>query len=383
MKIAHVCPFSPPRVIGGVARVVWELSKRQVKAGHNVSIITSDFDKTKRINIKKETVDGIDIYYCYHYLKVGDFSTIWPSVYKKLLALKPDLIHCHIPGHLHSYLSKKAAKKLGIPYIVTTHCPWESNRSVPATVANWVSFNLFPTLRHADAIIAITSWEHQFLLAEGVKQENIYTIPNGMDKMFFEKIIPNKFKEKHNIPINHKIILFFARLNYTKNPLMFLDIAESILEKRGGITFCMLGPDEGQLKFVEERINNFSDDIKKNFRLLPPDKNRKNIVEMYQSSDIYVLPSMREGNPLTLYEAYASGLPVIASNVNGVPDGLQDNVNGFLLERHDLKGFIEKVNFLLDNEDVRNEFIVNNLEKAKEYDWDIIERKTMDVYEKK
>ena len=381
MRIAHVCPYYSP-VICGVGQVAREVAQRQVSKGNEVHVFTSDWDKTKRIEKEHEIINGVNIHRCHHYLKIGDFSTAWPSVYKKLLAIKPDVIHSHITGHLHTYLAMKAAKKLGVPFVITTHCPWESKRSLAGTIANWISYKFFPVLKHANSVIAITPWEHQFLLTEGVKQENIHTVPNGMSSEFFKEIIPNKFKEKHNIPEHHKIILFFGRLNYTKNPLMFLDIAEDILKKHNSVTFVMLGPDEGELSKVEERINSFPDNVKKNFRLLSPDKNRKNIVEMYQASDIYVLPSLREGLPLTLFEAYASGLPVIGSSVNGVSYELKDEVNGFLLESSDLKGFIEKTNILLEDKELRNQMAKNNKIKARDFDWDLIERETMKIYKK-
>ena len=380
MKIAHVCPFSPSRVIGGVARVVWELATRQVKAGHDVSIITSDWDKTKRIEIKEEVVEGIKIIYCYHYVRIGDFSSVWPSIYNKLIKLRPDIIHTHISGHLHSYLAMKAAKKLGVPLMMTTHCPWESKRSFIGALANQVSYKIFPTLRYASSIIAITPWEYKFLLKEGVKKENIYTIPNGMDKMFFKKIEPNNFKEKHNIPLDHKVVLFFGRLNVTKNPQMFIEIADAILRERKDTTFVICGPDEGELSKVKEKIANLYPRVKKNIRLLPPIKDRKDIVEMYQASDIYLLPSRREGAPLTQKEAYASGLPVVASSVNGVPYELTGGVNGFLLDPIDIGGFIEKVNLLLDDELLRLSMFANNTKKAKAYDWDLIAKRTMDLY---
>ena len=381
LKIAHVCPYYTP-AIGGVKQVVEELAKRQVKDENEVHIFTSDWDKNQRVEILDENIDGVNVHRCHHYLKIGDFSTVWPDVYKKLLNLKPNIIHAHVTGHLHAYLAMKAAKKLRVPFVVTTHCPWESKRSLPATIANWVSYKFFPVLRHADSIIAITEWERKFLLKEGVNPKNIYTIPNGMSAEFFKKVKPNNFKKKHNIPEKHKIVLFFGRLNYTKNPLMFLDIAKSILNKRNNVTFIICGPDEGQLKFVKERINSFPDNIKKSIRLLPPTKDRKEVAEMYQASYILVMPSTREGNPLVLYEGYANGLPVVASNVNGVPYGLKDEVNGFLLEHNDLKGFIKKTNLLLDDEELRNKMADNNKVKAKDFDWDIINNKTMKIYEK-
>lgn len=381
MKITHVCPFSPHRVIGGVAMVVLELSKRQVEAGHEVHIFTSDWDKTKRISIEYEIVDNIHIHYCHHYLKIGDFSTVWPSVYGKLLELKPDIIHAHVTGHLHTYLAMKTAKKLEAKFVVTTHCPWESKRSKPATIANWISYKMFPVLKYADAVIAITPWERKFLLAEGVKSENIYVIPNGMADTFFTKINPNDFKEKHNIPSDNKIALFFGRLNKTKNPQLFIKIAEAVLDKRKDTTFVICGPDEGELPAVTEKINNLPDNIKKNIRLLPPTRDRKEVIEMYQASDIYLLPSRREGLPLTLFEAYAAGLPVIGSAVNGVPYELKDKINGFILPSEDNENFIKRTNFLLDNKLLRSAISITNKKKAKEFNWNLINKRTMKIYQ--
>jgi len=382
MLIAHVCPYSSTRVIGGVAMVVRELSERQVAAGNEVHVFTSDWDKEKRIEIKEEIVRGVKIHYCKHYLKVSKFSTLWPGVYNKLLELKPDIIHSHITGHLHTYLAKNAAKKLNIPIILTTHCPWESKRSLPGIVSNFISYKFFPVLKHADAVIAITPWEHKFLLAEGVVMKNIYTLPNGMDKIFFDKIPPNMFKEKHDIPEEHKIVLFFGRLSYTKNPQMFINIADAVLRNRNDTTFVICGPDEGELNEVEEMISNLHTGVRDNIRLLPANRNRKEVAEMYHASDIYLLPSRREGIPLTIFEAYASGLPVIGAAVNGVPYELEDKVNGFLLPYSNTERFIKKTNLLLDNKELRNLMSINNIEKAKDFDWDLINNKTMDIYNK-
>lgn len=385
MIIAHVCPYYAP-AIGGVKQVVEELAKRQVAAGHEVHVFTSDWDKNNRIPISDEIIDNVHIHRSKHYLKVSKFSTVWPGVYKKLLKLKPDVIHTHITGHLHTYLAKNAAKNLGAKFIITPHCPWESKRSLPGTVANWISYKFFSVLRHADAVVAITPWEHKFLEGEGVSPDNIHTIPNGMDKMFFDEVGPNLFREKHNIPTDNKIVLFFGRLSYTKNPQMFIDIAHKVLQSRQAsqrstdTTFVICGPDEGELAEVEEMINNLYPRIKKNIKLLPPTRDRKEVIEMYQAANLYLLPSRREGLPLTLFEAYASGLPVIGSAVNGIPYELKDKINGFLLPSEDTENFIKRTNFLLDNVLVRDTISKRNKEKAKDFDWDLITKRTMDVY---
>ncbi len=379
MIITHICPYYSP-AIGGVKQVVEELAKRQVAAGNEVHVFTSDWDKEKRVEVKDEVIDGVHVHRCHHYFKVSKFSTVWPGVYKKLLELNPGIIHAHVTGHLHPYLAMKAAKKIDAKFIITTHCPWESKRSIVGSIANWVSYKFFPVLKHADAVIAITPWEHKFLKAEGVAEDKIHTLPNGMDKVFSEGIEPNFFRQKQGINNYNKIVLFFGRLSETKNPQMFIEIADAILRKRNDTTFVMCGPDEGELNDVKRMIDNLYPRVKKNFKLLPATRNRKEVVEMYQAADVYLLTSRREGLPLTLFEAYASGLPVIGSSVNGVPYELKDNHNGFLVTASNKDKFIDSTNFLLDGESIRLQMAANNRAKAEEFDWDIIAKKTMEVY---
>ncbi len=380
MIIAHVCPYYAP-AIGGVKQVVEELAKRQ-SIDNEVHVYTSDWDKNNRIPIADEFIDGVHVHRCRHHLKVSKFSTVWPSVYKKLLELKPDVIHTHVTGHLHPWLAKKAAKKLNAKFVITTHCPWESKRSLLGTIANWISYKFFPVLKYADAVIAITPWEHKFIKAEGVSPENIHTIPNGMASIFFEKIEPNDFRKKHGINEYNKIVLFFGRLSYTKNPQAFIEIADAILRKRNDTTFVICGPDEGELEDVKKMIDNLYPRVKKNVRLLPPTRDRKEVIEMYQAADVYLLPSRREGLPLTLFEAYACGLPVVGSSVNGVPYELEDGINGYLLPSNCIEKFIKQTNLLLDNEALRCMMSFNNKAKAKDFDWDLIAKRTMDVYKK-
>ena len=101
---------------------------------------------------------------------------------------------------------------------------------------------------------------------------------------------------------------------------------------------------------------------------------------MYQSSDVFILPSFREGLPLTLFEAMASGLPVVASPVNGIPYEMKEPDNGFLVKYGNNKGFAKRINQLLDNKELRKTISRNNLKKAENYKWDEIAKKTLDLY---
>lgn len=77
--------------------------------------------------------------------------------------------------------------------------------------------------------------------------------------------------------------------------------------------------------------------------------NEKNKLQLLQKTDIYIMPSHREGYPNALMEAMASSLPCIATNVGAIPDLIQDNYNGLLFSPKNVQQFVECLNQLIDN----------------------------------
>ncbi len=242
-----------------------------------------------------------------------------------------------------------------------------------------LSYNIFSRFaaKLTDKFIAITPWEIKFIEKYGGRKDKIEVIPNGMDKILFKKIKKNSFKKKHKIPKKNKIVLFFGRLNPVKGPDHFVRIAKRILDKRKkkDVTFVIRGPDEGMKEKVKKLIGN-----EKKIILLPETRDKRDIAEMYQAADIFVLPSYREGLPLTLFEAMAAGLPIVASPVNGVPYEMKEPENGFLINYGKNKKYAEKITKLLDNSKLRKKISKNNIKKSKEYKWENIAKRTLEVY---
>ncbi len=376
MKIAYICPFYSP-AIGGVKQVVQELAERSVKEGHNVHVYTSDWDKYKRIKKEEDTINGVYVHRCKHLFKVANFASFWPSVFSKLLKEDFDIIHSHVFGHPHTFLATLAGKIKNTPTIHTTHCPWsDAYRSPMGRFLMWIGYRTIGRLsfRWSKYIIAITPWEYQFIQKYGGKRRKIINIPNGMDEILYKKIKPNRFKKQHKI--KGKVILFFGRLSPTKGPEKLAQVGKEIVKKRKDVNFVFLGPDEG----MKETVKRIIKDQPRMF-LLDPIRNKKKIAEMYQAADIYCLPSYREGLPLTLFEAMASGLPIIASPVNGIPYEMKETENGFFVKYGDLKNLKDKILKLLDNKRLSKEISNNNIKKAKKYNWDKIYKKTTKLYE--
>ncbi len=375
MKIAHVAPEFYP-AIGGVGQVVRELAKRQARAGHEVHVFAPAWDKKGRIPPRDENIEGIHLHRCVYWFRAANFMTFWPSFFLKILKEDFDVIHSHLFAHPHFVLSALCAKLKGIPHIHTTHCPWsDAPRSLVGRFGVIMSYNVFSrlALKLTDKIIAITPWENEMIKRYGGDKSKIVNIPNGMSEMFFKRVNKNDFKKR--LGIKDDLVLFFGRLNITKSPEDFVKIAKEVLKKRPKTTFVIRGPDEGMKKEVKKLIGS-----EKKIILLEETRDRNEIVKMYQDSQIYVLPSYREGLPLTIFEAMASGLPIIATPVNGIPYEIRQPDNGFLIQHGDINGFANKIIELLDNKKLLKKISESNIKKSKKYDWDLINKETLNLY---
>jgi len=91
-----------------------------------------------------------------------------------------------------------------------------------------------------------------------------------------------------------------------------------------------------------------------------------NKTKVFEESDIFVLPSYAEGLPITMLEAMAAGLPIIATSVGAIPDVIEDGKNGFLIRAGDYRSLAEKIILLKNNPDLKRRMSENNLAVIKE-----------------
>jgi glycosyltransferase involved in cell wall biosynthesis len=377
MKIAHINMFYLP-TYGGVEKVMQELAERQVKSGHEVHVFCCDSDKNKRIKVKEEIINGVHVHRYPYWFRLTLNTFIWPSLIWKLPSYKFDIIHSHVSGHAYVLIAGVIAKIKKIPHIHTTHCPW-TDAFRPFYIKPFLFLNdiLFNHLAYGmcTKIISITPWEHEILKKYGATQYQIVDIPNGTPNIFFEEADSAKFIKKYKL--KSRVVLFFGRLNPTKGPDKFVLAAKEILKKRKDLSFVMVGPDEGMKDKVKNLIGKDP-----NILLLDAIRDPKEIAAMYQAADVYVLPSYREGLPLTIFEAMASGLPIVASPVNGIPYAMEEYENGFFAEYGNITSLQDKIMKIITDTKLAKQISKKNKEKAKNYKWDIIAKKTEELYEK-
>ena len=381
LRIAHINMFYLP-TFGGVEQVMYELAQRQVKQGHEVHVFCCDSDKNQRLKIKEEVLDSIHVHRFPYWFRLSLSTFIWPSLLWRFGKYgKFDIIHTHVSGHAYILIAGILSKVYGFKHIHTTHCPWTGTEFRPRILKPFIFLNNLFMNKIAfsliNKVIAITPWELD-ILKKFTDENKIKVIPNGMDSILYKKIKNNQFKKRHKIK-EKNMVLFFGRLNPTKGPEVFARSAINLTKsgKAKNIAFVWVGPDEGKAKEVKKLIKGY-----KNMHYLGPIYGKEKVAEMYQAADVYVLPSYREGLPLTLFEAMASGLPIIASPVNGVPYEMKEPENGFFVNYGNIKSLEENILKIIDDEKLAKKISLTNIKKSKSYDWDDIYKKYMEAYKK-
>jgi glycosyltransferase involved in cell wall biosynthesis len=251
---------------------------------------------------------------------------------------KFDLIHAHaywpgIPGKIISKIIKKSV-------IFTVHGSNLMDMNIKSIRAFLERFIL--TKIKYDWVISVSS---SFLKYKNVNK-NISIISNGVDVFEFDKVKINKKK-----PFK---ILFVGRKDPVKG-LKYLKQAMILVKKK---------IPQARLKIIQKGIK------------------RKSLIKEYKSSHVFVLPSLSEGQPLTLFEAWAAKLPVIVTKVGDNSKIVRNGVNGYLVPTADYTAiyrFVIKI--LKDKNRKKMGESGYNLVK-KRFTWDLCAQKTHKVYEK-
>ena len=193
---------------------------------------------------------------------------------------------------------------------------------------------------YIDCRVALAESVRDRLLAMGTSASKILLVPNGVDLERFRATPPNA--------ASTKTILFAARLDPRKRPLLLADIARELsgLRPQRDFRFVIAG-DGPEKEPFERRVHKLGLDAVFDFRGqvedLPP---------LLAACDIVILPSRSEGVPLVILEALASGRPVVASQVGAIPEVL-DASCGVLIGKPDAAEFARALHTLLEQPELR------------------------------
>jgi len=317
-------PFLPPK--GGIEFQVLGLSKHLVKRGHNILIVSSS-DVNRHVNGVE--VFGVKSFHLlgwpYHPLK--NFSIPYRpwslvSLMKKIIhEYKVDLLHAHGQLYLCTWVAMKVASGEKIPAVLTIH--GTSGLRYYDPIANSIEeiFSrtvLKQTIRRASAVICATQLEEEHV-RQYCKNANFFKIPNGVYVETFREALGfrQKFRKEYQIPLDRKVVLFVGRFTPVKGILELMETIRNITKVFPEALFLIVG--DGPLRGKVERVAELQGNMVRMFKWIPGSEMHK----LYALSDIFVLPSRSEGQPLTLLEAMASQLYIVSTPVGGIPETLR------------------------------------------------------------
>ena len=279
---------------------------------------------------------------------VWSFSVIW-KVIKDHKKKHFDLIHAH--AFLAGFPGKILSTILDVPVVYTVHGSHsldlfklaKTHPKLNIKPPTWKYYleKVLLTKIHYSQIISVSS---NFLDYKNVNK-SITVIPNGVDIKEFNKILIKKRKQFS--------IIFVGKDNQIKG-LSYLTKAMTKVKK----------------SFPDIKL----------IKILGNIKEREKLIKAYKSSHLFVLPSLAEGQPISLLEAWAAKLPVIVTDVGDNSNYIKEGVNGYLVPPADEKA-LEKTLFKA----IKNPRL-EELGKAgynlvkKKYTWEISAEKTLKVY---
>lgn len=271
-----------------------------------------------------------------------------------------DIIHAHsvIPTGLIGVIVAKIIRK---PVFITIHGMDVTNFENHHIYNRLISFSL----KNCNKAITVSEYLANMIVSLRTNQDNIIILRNAVNQNRFRPFKNKKLRKQYKINEEDILIVFVGYLDVFKGIFELIDVFFEISKRNNRNLKLMIigtGPKEDQLKI---KVLNLG--LKKSVIFtgeIPPIE----IHEYYQSADIFILPSHNDagGPPLVFIEAMACGLPVIGTEVGGIPEGIINGINGFIVPPKNVDELTKKLNILLDDENLRKQFGNNSLKIIRE-----------------
>lgn len=369
MKIGIVCYPT----YGGSGILATELGVQLAKEGSQVHFISSS--KPARLNIDLSRIFfhqvQVKSYPLFEYIPYGiALSSTIVEVTKKY---NLDLIHVHyaIPHAYHAYIAKKILKEKGkhLPVITTLHGTDITLVGRHPSYKHGVEFSI----NHSDYVTSVSNnLKISTINIFNIKKE-IVTIPNFIDH---EKYKNKKSSIRHLFAnINEKILIHVSNLRPVKRVTDVIKIFEKV-QKKIKCKLIIIG-EGSEISNVRKLIEYYK--LNNQVKLLG---NVNNLYEVLSISDIFLLPSELESFGLAALEAMATSIPVIATNVGGLPEVVTQGFSGFLENVADIDSMSKRVIELLSNDKKLNQFKKNAYIDSKRFSKEKIITKYISVYKK-
>lgn len=346
------------RLSGGAEVYIHELAKRWVKAGHSVTVFCGNDGNCPR----NEEIDGVRI------IRRGGFYFVyfWAILYYLLrFRGRYDIIIDSENGIPFFTPLFAGGKK----FLLIHHVHQDVFRKYLIPPLSWIAgfleMKLMPFVYKKIQTITVSPSSKKEILEQQLTDIDPIIIYNGVDL--------NSYKPapKSKVPL----ILYLGRLKYYKSLHIFIHAAKKVLEELPMTRFVIAGDGEEKegLMRLAKRIGIFNQ-IDFMGKVTEEEK-----IRLYQKAWVFVNPSFMEGWGITTIEANACGTPVVASNVPGLCDSVNNPHSGLLVPYGSINEFTTSILKLLKDDSLRAKMSIESIYHAQQFDWEKSADKSLEL----
>lgn len=375
MNIGLCSNYSPFSDYGGLEIHVRELGENLVKKGCEVFYIA--YKKWKEKN---------DCFYLRH-PKKGPFlfekdvlydTTVNPTLLASFIARNDiDILHLEFAHTiLTGFLTKLGHKipiavQAGSPlYLPKDFLPKEMR--LDPLKSKLLEFFYKVVLKHMDAVVCECEY-----IADVIRtsySQPCCVIPNSINVKTFSNL-PLKKLAKAELGFGEPLILYMGRLSKEKGlKYVFHAMTEILSHVNCKLLIAGQGPMKYHLEHLTKKLR-----LNRNVKFLGDIRGALKLAYL-AAADIFVCPSIFDIQPAANIEALASGLPIVASKVGGIPEIVEDGINGFLVEPRNPHELADAIVRILTDEKLCERVRACNCEKARKYDWSVVIDQYLDLY---
>ena len=385
MKILMLTWEYPPRVVGGISKVVYDLSHKMVKEGNEVTVVTyKDGDNVKYYENDK----GVEVYRVDNYMIRANNFIDWIMQLNFNMITKAneiinkngkfDVIHAH--DWLVAYSAKSIKESYNIPLISTIHAT-ESGRNsgIHDETQRYINDSEWMlTYESSEVIVNSNYMKNEVQRLFGLPYDKINVIPNGVNLQLFSNVnIDYDFRRQYAMD-NEKIILYVGRLVYEKGIQNLIAAMPKVLDRYHDSKLIICGRG-GMIDELREQVKYLGIENKVYFAGYCDSKKMQ---KMYKCADVAVFPSTYEPFGIVAIESMLSGTPTIVSDVGGLNEIIEHGVTGMKSYAGNANSIADSVLALLFDPKLCANISQNAIKKVKEnYNWSKITDSTYYVYQ--
>lgn len=334
--------------------------------------ITNERVLALRKRLDQLGVQQYQIHFSRNILNIIQNTKAFIELYKVTLKDDFNFIHCHSP--IGGVVSRLVGKLRNIKVVYTAH---GFHFYKGASFLSWCLYypiELFLS-RFTDVLITINKEDYNLALSKFKKCNVVYFEGVGINLNKFNVTSDSK-KERSSMGFKDDDVLIISvgELSKRKNHRIIIESLAKINNKNVHYIICGKGILSESLILLAKKLH-----LEQNVHLLGY---RSDVKDLYLMADIFAFPSFQEGLPVSIMEAMASGLPVVCSNIRGNTDLIEDNFNGYIVNRNNSDDYASQIRKLILNKRERKTFGERSIKKINNFSIDKVLLKSEKVYER-